>query len=259
MTKSNTEISTFDRQTLNEGMIRSYIIESVQNGCCRDAQFLTKENRFVLTTNNYNEIWINENSAGGSIWWIYTVNDKGDQVDGQTVESLRELNKVVRQAAKSYGDFWGDEPSIARLNKGHYAGNVARLASLIGNREIEAIFDPYLCNASLLTVTDLISIGGFSLSQDVRMLSLEKMARGTTPELTKTFVDGWLRERGLPGGEVKMTRDAHERFLLLSGGTALVIGCSLNRITHDETAHTAPDNDYRSTFEKRWTAATDLP
>jgi len=84
------------------------------------------------------------------------------------------------------------------------------------------------------------------------------MNQGKTPQLTKSFVDGWFNERGLPGGEAKLMTAGHERFILLSGGFALVVGCSFNRITHDESAHLFPDKDLRTTFDQKWAVSQNL-
>lgn len=251
-------IDAVDFATLPEAMVRSYIIEAIRAGQCRSAQYHAREQKYAITTNNYNEIQIRKVNGNVESWAITALDDAGNLRGNVFASGLRELNKAIRDAAKNCGDFWGDEPTMTRLNRGQYAGNVGRLAVLIGNRTVEAIFDPYLCNDSLLVFTDLASVGGFSISQDLRLLSLQKMTQGTTPRFTRTFVDGWFEERGVPGGKAKVMPEGHERFLLLSGTFALIVGCSLNKITHDESAHLVPDAELRRTFDAKWAAALDL-
>lgn len=250
-------ILTSDQPSLPEALVRKYILDALARGSCYAAQYRANQKKYVITTNNFNEIVLTSLGHHG-MWWVSTIDEHGFEDGMQQISSLRELNLEIRKAAKEYGDFWGEEPTAARLKQGQYTSNIGRLASLIGTKQIEAISDPYIENGSLLVLTDMISVGGFPISQDIKLLTTDAKTKGRSPDLTASFAKEWFRERGLPGGKLKITSKVHERFFLLSGNVALVIGCSLNRLTHDETAHLQPDTEHRSTFDTNWATATDF-
>jgi hypothetical protein len=93
----------------------------------------------------------------------------------------------------------------------------------------------------------------------MRFLACEKMATGNRPQLTKTFVEQWFRERGVTAGEARLMPDGeHRRFFLLSGGQSLLLGMSLNSITKNEAVRIEPDTTDRPFFESVWGAARPL-
>jgi len=148
--------------------------------------------------------------------------------------------------------------TTARLSAASPATNLATIARLVGASEIQAIFDPYLENKTFATLTDILSLGA-SVSDNVRLLAGAKMAQRKRPRLTKTFAALWFTQSGVEAGEVRlMSSDEHRRFMLLSGGKALIFGMSLNSIAKNEAAHLEPDTEDRAFFESMWAAATPL-
>ncbi len=135
---------------------------------------------------------------------------------------------------------------------------MATISGLVGASEIQAVFDPYLENRSLISLKDILSFGG-SISNNVRLLSGEKMTQGRVPRLTKTVVQAWFAELGLTAGEVRaMPSNEHRRFMLLSGCQSLILGMSLNSINKNEAVRLEPDNEDRPFFESVWAGAVSL-
>ena len=139
----------------------------------------------------------------------------------------------------------GSPPDSVRLNSNTPASNIAKVAGLIGSTRIEAVFDPFLDNQALVNLATLASFGG-GLSRSCRLLTSKKC-----PD--SGFVALWLKEHGLIGAEIKRTPDQqHRRFLLLDSGKTLVIGFSLNKFEHNETAHLASVPQDRMFFDAEW-------
>lgn len=252
-------IPKVDHPSLPESDVQGYVLDAIQRGWCRSAQHSTAAGQYALTTPNYNEIILAKVSSNRECWNIYYTGCDFSKWGHKIAESLYALNHFVREAALACGDTWGQETFSVRLNNNQYAGNVARLAGLIGSKPIEAVFDPYLCNKSLLTLTELASLGGFTFAPGLRLLGSAAKIGGSTPQLTKHFVDGWFGERKVNGGAVRIAPDKpHRRFLLLGSGHSLIVGCSLNSIDKDETAHLEPDSDDRAFFDSQWNAAQPL-
>jgi hypothetical protein len=111
----------------------------------------------------------------------------------------------------------------------------------------------------LNSLNDILSFGG-SLSNSVRLLSSADMTQGAIPRLTKTVVADWFNLRGITAGEVRlMARGEHRRFILLSGGQALILGMSLNSIAKNEAVRVELDTADRAFFDGVWATATPLP
>jgi hypothetical protein len=73
--------------------------------------------------------------------------------------------------------------------------------------KIQAVFDPYLDNAALTTVVDILSFGG-TLANDVRLLSSPRMTQGANPKLTKSLVTTWFGQRAIAAGESSVVASA---------------------------------------------------
>jgi hypothetical protein len=51
----------------------------------------------------------------------------------------------------------------------------------------------------------------------------------------------------------------HRRFLLLSNGQSLIIGCSLNKLDHNEAAHLESSTSDEIFFNQEWTSGIPIP
>jgi hypothetical protein len=137
------------------------------------------------------------------------------------------------------------------------ASNLATISGLAGSATILAVFDPYLSNQSLAALLDILTLGP-SLANNTRLLACKKMT--AKPQLTRTFVDHWFRERGVTAGEARLMPDGeHRRFILLSGGQSLILGMSLNGISKNEAVRLEPDAEDALFFDTVWSAATTTP
>lgn len=167
--------------------------------------------------------------------------------------SMTEAADILEQARR---------PTTARLRSDWPATNMAVIANLIGDAEITAVFDPYLDNAALQHILNIISLCDGSISPSIRLLSSAKAqqrSRGI-PRITKTYVDLWLREVGANAGELRLvgTSGEHRRFLLLSRGKSLILGPSLNSLDKNEAVSIETDTEDAAFFESSWLAAIPL-
>jgi hypothetical protein len=167
--------------------------------------------------------------------------------------SMLEAADIIEQARR---------PTTARLRADWPATNLAVIAGLIGNAEITAVFDPYLDNAALQHIVNILSLCDGFISPAIRLLSSPKAqqrSRGI-PRLTKPYVDLWLSEVGATAGELRLmgASGEHRRFLLLSGGKTLILGPSLNSLDKNEAISIETDTEDAAFFESSWLASVPL-
>jgi hypothetical protein len=170
----------------------------------------------------------------------------------QSVKSADELEKaLVALANRVSGMDWLSSPQTARLKKVTPFSNLKLISDLIGTTTIECIFDPYLDLTGLAAITSLLAFGKAQADQRIRLLGCKSNG------LPKQGVAAWFAELGV-NGEVRLTQGQHRRFLLLGNKKALIIGCSLNKLAHDEAARLESDQNDRPFFDSLWTSATSL-
>jgi hypothetical protein len=182
----------------------------------------------------------------------------GNRVVTGKAENLPQLDAVVAEAARLCGKQWPSPPTTGRLFADTPATNYRTIATLVGTSEVQAVFDPYLDNASLATLIDILSYGDGKVANGVRLLGSTKKTTGTSPKLTKVGVHAWLTQLGINGEARVMPPDEHRRFLLLSGGQSLLLGHSLNAIHKNEAIRLEPDAEDRAFFDGVWATATPL-
>lgn len=170
--------------------------------------------------------------------------------------SLLELRRAVDALAKNLiGARWHNSPASARVSAETPATNLATISRLIGSSAVEAIFDPYLENSSLVNLINILSFGSGSVADDVRVLSTNKTTRGMMPRLTRPGFDAWTTQLGISGEIRIMAPSEHRRFLLLSGGQSLLLGHSLNAIDKNEAVRIESDTQDRTFFDQVWVTA----
>jgi len=109
-----------------------------------------------------------------------------------------------------------------------------------------------------MALLDILALGP-TASNSIRFLASEKLATGSKPQLTKTFVEQWFRERGVTAGEARLMPDGeHRRFILISGGQSLLLDMSLNSIAKNEAIRLESDTRDRPFFESVWGVARQL-
>jgi hypothetical protein len=170
--------------------------------------------------------------------------------------NLREVERLIAIAAAERGEDWPSQVTTGRLSATTPASNVVTISKLVGAGEIQAVFDPYLDNASFATLLDILSFGA-SLSNDARFLTGQDMTGGAMPRLTKSFLTYWFTERGVTGGQVRLlpAKSEHRRFMLLKDGQSLLVGMSLNSIAKNEAVRLESDKEDRPFFNSTWATA----
>ena len=166
--------------------------------------------------------------------------------------NLPELRHLLENVAAHYGFNLRGVPPVARLAKAQPASNLGRLARLIGQQAVDSVFDPYLDNPALLVLADLRSLG-VRISSSLRLLTGLKLVKSS--RLTQTYVLKFLTEVA-PHGEIRcLAESEHRRFVLLSGGSSLLIGCSWNDLAKNEVASLGAGEADRKFFDERWSRA----
>jgi hypothetical protein len=254
--KSKTTVNPFPAvpaASLTREQVIEYLLLCRERGWCEAHK--DGANGFLITTAGNNKISINVN-----------VEDKVAHINWQPraawdlaakAENLSELESAIAKAAALYGEQWPTKLTRGRLADTTPATNLATYSRLITPHEIEAVFDPYFDNKTLVNLLNILSLGG-SLSDKVRFITGENMTRGNTPRLTKSFLQQWFKERGVTSGEMRLVPagSEHCRFMLLSGGQALRSGCSFNEVAKNEFASIESDTEHRPFFDSVWATAT---
>lgn len=172
--------------------------------------------------------------------------------------NLAQLEQATILAARHCKYDWPSRPTTGRLKQELPASNLSTISSLIGTAKVEAVFDPYFENKSLITLANIISFGNSDLADGIRILGSTNKTGGTSPKFTKAGLDMWLQERKINGEARIASPNEHRRFLLLSSGESLILGPSLNAIHKNEACGLEPDNIDLQFFEETWATATPL-
>ncbi len=203
-----------------------------------------------------------------SIRLIFSVNNGSCQVqllncDNVThlmdVISFAQLEETVSSfAQKITGQPWPCRPTKGRLSSTTPATNYLTISLLVGDAEVEAIFDPYLENKSLVELNNILSFGNGSIADGIHLLG-SKNTQGRNPRFTKAGTNAWLKELNITGeSRIMSTKGQHRRFLLLNTGNSLILGPSLNAIHKDEAIRLESDLDDKAFFNAEWDKSTPL-
>jgi hypothetical protein len=236
----------------------AYLVEAKAQGWCLEV-FMWEQDGFAIVLGEDKEIYVRpDRITGGYVALSYAT--PGTLTIAGTARNLNQLAKALDQAAVWVGANWPAQPTSARLAASAPASNFQKISSLIGASSIEAVFDPYLDNQGLASLSTIASLGG-SIADGVRLLSSShaQAPRRGAPRLTKTFVDAWLAELQI-SGELRIVSSPgeHRRFMLLGGGRSLILGPSLNSLAKNEASHVEADGQDRPFFDAQWSAATPL-
>jgi len=194
----------------------------------------------------------------GDLWNVgYVVKNIRSTVgSAMNVGDLREL---LDKSANHLGHNLSQPPSTGRLIEAAPISNYQTISNLLAGADIEAVFDPYLDNASLGMLITILSFGSSKVANTVRLLGSSKTTGGNIPRFTRVAVDAFFTQLGITGETRLMASTTeHRRFLLLSGGRSLILGPSLNAIHKNEAAHTESDALDHPFFDSQWTNAQPL-
>jgi hypothetical protein len=242
---------------LTRDEVSNYLIALRANGheVFRDREH---EHVFVLVLGEDERVDLVTNSINGTCH--VQAFKLGENKLVRIAENIRQLDRAVAEAVRACGHEWPSQPTSGRLSAATPATNYRTISQLIGSSNVEAVFDPYLDNSSLINIMNILSFGHGRVSNGVRLLGSTKTTRGPIPRFTRVGVDAWLIQLAI-NGEARLlpsSPDDHRRFILLSGGNSLILGPSINAIHKNEAAHIEKDADDRTFFDSKWAGATPL-
>lgn len=144
--------------------------------------------------------------------------------------------------------------SSARLRASEPATNIAKLAKMVRNRTIVAVFDPYLDNCGLQALLDIARLAQGSVSKEVRLLTSKDGVKSS--RFSDSYLAAWFVECGAKHGELRvMASREHLRFMLLDDGSSVRLGCSLSDLQKNEVISLEPGEESLALFESCWNAA----
>ncbi len=168
-----------------------------------------------------------------------------------------ELRARLANHAHTLNINWPTSPKTIRLVRGKPASNIGTIQRVIATSVIEAVYDIYLDDKGVDMLITLHNLGT-KFDPELRLLS---SAAKVPKELRKQFVSQAFIDLGCSKGEARYLdmKKGHEyRFMLLTGGRALVLGTSLNRMDVNEAPHLESDTKDRPLFENVWKTALPL-
>ncbi len=221
----------------------------VYRDSCHDEVF------FVQLNDSY-RIRISVSGGRSQVQLHYLDND----ISFLNVSSLDGLEEAVGALViRVPGMKWPFRPTAGRLSATTPATNYRTISQLVGSKQVEAVFDPYLTNGSLEELRVILSFGDGSVANGVRLLGSAQTTTGSNPKFTKAGVDAWLLQLRISGeARVVKARSEHRRFLLLSGSHSLLLGHSLNSIHKNEAVRVESDTADRPLFDAKWDEAATL-
>ncbi|MBE9585732.1 hypothetical protein IM792_14850 [Mucilaginibacter sp. JRF] len=161
----------------------------------------------------------------------------------------------ISKAGKTLGVFIDVEKPItsARLIAAEPASNKSKFRSMIGNRIVNAIFDPYFDAVALQNFLSLSRLG-VTLNKNLRILLAEGRKAKT---FDKNFLQDFQKELEI-SAEVKQCKSEkeHRRFLLLDDGATIIVGCSFNNLEKNEVLFEERSSEDLAFFEAEWNAGS---
>lgn len=220
---------------LREDVI-AYLVDLQANGWT----IYSENDDFIIMKNEVEKLRIKPIQRGYRIEHESTV---GRSLVGSSAYSLVQLKVALSQYLPTH------RPTRTRIMEQEPASNFSKIAKLIGSSRVNAVHDPYLDDKGLSNLLTLVRLAN-SVSPDLRLITSERGAK----RLNKQFVAAFFKELGCASGQIRTapTQKPHRRFMLLSGGQALIMGMSLNDLEKDEAVNLENDELDRPLFETEW-------
>jgi hypothetical protein len=164
------------------------------------------------------------------------------------------FKQLVSDAAEAIQASLETGTTSVRLSDSKPATNKISIVSLSHGGSVTSIFDPYFEDKSIANLVILRNLGMCFASQ-VQVLTTSK----TSKKLSKSFRCDFQNETSIQMEIRTCAKNSeHRRFLLLSSGQSLVIGCSLNNIDKNEAAHLEPSTFDETFFNQEWISGTTI-
>ncbi len=202
----------------------------------------SESDSFILVIDEVQKLTIRPIERGFRIEHQSTV---GRSLVGSNAFNLRQFQSALEW-------YIGNQrPTRIRTIEGKPASNFSRIANLIGSSRVEAVYDPYLDNKGIANLLTLVGLAN-SVIPGLRLIT----AITEPGRLSRNFVRDYFRELGCHSGEIRKTssKKPHRRFMLLSGGQALIMGMSLNDLDKNEAVRLEDDQEDKPFFEIEWAA-----
>ncbi|HSS77914.1 MAG TPA: hypothetical protein VLV54_14380 [Thermoanaerobaculia bacterium] len=198
--------------------------------------------------------------------WLIAAFEHGTAKFFKFAVSFSSFSELMVSAANSLGYKLEAGPRSIRMNQQTPVSNRIGIVHLAHGSTVLCIFDPYFEDKAISSLSTLVNLG-LKLHSDVRVLTTSKVKGRLSQQLLADFA----REHGSSLSIRQCDSDKeHRRFLLLTGGESVVIGCSLNSLDKNEAAHIEPSSEdliflranggfpRRSRVHTRWRASPSL-
>lgn len=170
------------------------------------------------------------------------------------LNTFSQFEEWIVSAAKYYEVDLDSAPSKVRLKTNEPASNRVSLSKLASSAKVECIFDPYFDDQSLATLMTLMNLG-MKIDENARVLTTKKIKKRLSHLMISSFEQEYQVSLDI---RFCASVSEHRRFMLLSNGETIVLGCSLNSIDKNEAAHREYESFDRAFFDEEWKISEQL-
>lgn len=186
-------------------------------------------------------------------WTVESWNE-GMCLFGKGATSFQSFKGLIANAMKSLGQVLDSKPRTMRLNQQLPLSNRIGLVTLTKGAAVQDIFDPYFDGKAIVSLVNLIHLG-LQLIPQVRILTTKKVKKPIPEQILSEFE---VENGSKLNIRVCSSDKEHRRFLLLSSGETLILGCSLNSLNKNEAAHLENSQIDRNFFNEQWVQSNPL-
>ena len=258
-----TAIPSYPAPSLSREQVISFLVPCIQRGW--EIYTGKAEDQFIFRLAENLKLFIEQTPEG---WRVSTGLAPSMSISIWAYpETTSELTAAVAHALSIVTHAFAEPitldapPRSIRLKASEPASNLSKMCALIGSSSINAIFDTYLENKSLEALLNMSTLG-VRISRDLRLLTSSSMtqAKSVQPRLTSSYFTAWTDQLALHNCILRHRdyKGHQRRFLLLSGGTSLILGPSLNNLNVNEASHVENDSADLALFEQEWAQSSNL-
>jgi len=188
--------------------------------------------------------------------WTITAEVDGIPVYVKNPSTLNLLVSFLQEAARELEidiEIKNEVKSV-RIKSTEPLANKSKILSLIKERKVTSIFDPYFDSKSLTTLHALAKLG-MKFNSKVKCLTTKSLDR-----IDLTLLNDFKSEFSIDMDIQKCGTKEHRRFLILDYKDIIIIGCSLNDINKNETIYEELNKMLKTEdlayFEDEWRKST---
>jgi hypothetical protein len=240
---------TYPGASFSEADVENYLEELSEKGW---GVFL-RGNEYVVVIDDGREIsaWFNSREKK---WTVDASHQEGTfGFSANPIVSFSKFKEHVAKAAEYLGQPLENGPRNIRLRADTPVSNKTSIARLAHGNAVKCVFDSYFDDKSIATLLTLVNLG-MTMDSNVRILTnSNKRAK-----LSSQLIENFKAEKGICLDVRFCSADQHRRYLLLSSGESLIVGCSLNALDKNEAAHIEDSPVDRDFFEEQWKRSSSL-